>query len=132
MIHLSNTDQVKAKTTALRIATASASRIISDRSSTLREKEDGASALMSIDWAHSVAKAIGSRDLTRLIQRARHDILSADEYRIFADMIARATDEARAIEHAQWALWRGAIIRYHQFDISPLRAWVSLVGRLDS
>ena len=76
---------------------------------------------MSIDWARSIAKAVGSRDLNRLLQHVRRYILPADEYRVFADMIANATDETRTSEHAQWSLRRATIIRYHLFEISPLR-----------
>ena len=132
MIHLSSTDQTKAKIMALRLITANANRIVTDRSETLKDKEDAVLALMSIEWAPSIAQAIGSRDLNRLLHYIRQDVLPADEYRIFADMIAHATDETRTFEHAQWALWRGAIIRYYLFEISPLRGWISLVARLDS
>ena len=132
MLHLSSIDQAKAKTTAFRIVTANAKRILSDQKATTPDKEDAALALMSIDWAPSIAKAIGSRDLNRLLLYIRQDILPADEYRIFADMIAHSADESRPFEHAQWALWRGVIVRYHMFEISPLRDWVALVARLDT
>ena len=116
----------------MRIITANANRILTDRTASAPDKQDAVLALMSIDWAPEVARAIGSRDLNRLLSYIRQDILPADEYRIFADMIAHSTDERRSFEHAQWALWRGTIVRYHLFEMSPLRGWVSLVARLDN
>ena len=132
MIRLPNEDQSKAKTTALRIVTTNASRILSERSATRQDKEEAALALMSIDWAPSITRMIGSRPLNRLLQHIRQDILPRGEYRIFADMIARAADDSRACDLGHWALWKGAIIRYRLFEFAPLRSWVSLAARLYS
>ena len=82
MFHLSSIDSEKAKATALRVITANANRIITDRTAKASEKTGAVLALMSIDWAPSITKAIGSRALNRLLSYIRQGVLPADEYRI--------------------------------------------------
>ena len=132
MFHLPNTDRRTAKTFALRIITENANRIMAERSSTREDKENALMALMAIEWTPDLARSVGGRALNRLLCRIRNNVFSDEEYKIFSDMIAHATNEEIPPNHSQWELRRSVIIKFHLYEMSTLREWVSLVARLDS
>ena len=112
--------------------TGHANRTLADRAASKTDKEQAILALMALNWKPSVLKAIGSRPMNLLLRRLRDNVLPADEYRIFADMIVRATDEAMPILHSRWALWQGVITRFHLYEIAGVKCWISLIARFDT
>ena len=95
MFHLSSSDQLTARANALGILTDNALKILGGKSSKRMDTERAAYALMAVDWTPELARRVGFRRLNRLLCRIRNDkeIFPTDEYLIFADMIAHATDE---------------------------------------
>ena len=101
-LYLSRTDQRTAKRNSLRITTANANKVLSDRSSSMSDRETAVSALLAIDWNSDLAREVGSRPRNHLFCLLRNEELPGSEYRIFADTIAHAADESNPIEHPNW------------------------------
>ena len=132
MISLSNHEQGNAQIQALRIMACRDNRTLTDKAAAKTDKEQAVLSLMSLNWAPSVLKAIGSRPLNLLLRRLRDDVLPAEVYRSFADMIVRATDEALPNLHSPRILWRALITRFHLYEISDFGDWISLIARFDA
>ena len=132
MFHLSQTSKDQARATALRIVITGDSRILSDKSATDADIKGAVLPLMAFDWAPSLARCIGSRDLGRVFRLLRDGVIPSDEYVLFRDMITHATDESAPLHHTQWRIWHELIVRFHLFEIAPIADWVSLIARLDS
>ena len=137
MFDLPTTDQVRDKTTAIRIITSKVNRILAENPphppiSSKPEKEGASLALTQIDRAPPIARVICSRDLAGFCAGSATISPPAGEYRIFADTIARAADGEVSAEHSQWAFWRGLVLRCDLPELSPLRERIYLAARLDS
>ena len=87
---------------------------------------------MAIDWAPALVKAVGFRPLNDVLKCAMGDIFGPDQYRLFADMIVRASDEEMPFKHTHWRIWRLLLIRFHLFEITVVKAWVALISRFDT
>ena len=132
MLHLPTNESILAKRTALGVITTHAIKVLSGRSVGQTDKEQAALALMAVGWTPATAKAIGWRRLNGLLHQIRNQVLAGEAYRVFADMIARASDPGVPILHTQWELWKTVIAKYHLFEIADLQSWTSLVARLDT
>ena len=132
MIFLSNHGQENAKIQALRIMAGRENRTLADMSATKSDKEQAVLALMALNLAPSVLKAIGSPPLNPLLRRLRDNVHPAGEYRTFADMVARETDEALPMLHAQWTMWQAPITRFHLYEIADVNSWISPIARFDA
>ena len=55
---------------------------------------------MAIGWVPSLARAVGFKPLNDVLKYARHDVLGAPKYRLFAGTIAHASDEQIPRTHA--------------------------------
>lgn len=55
--------------------------------------KEGALIAMMAAWSPRVVKAIGHRTLNRLLRRIRNEVFDTDEYILFRDTIAFATDD---------------------------------------
>ena len=87
---------------------------------------------MAIDWAPSLVKSVGFKLLNAVLEYVREDLLGTDRYRLFADMVAHASDEEMALEHTQWRIWRLLLIRFHLSEVADVMAWVALISRFDA
>ena len=132
MLHWSKNESIPAKRTALDVIAAHAINVLSDRTVGQTDKEQAALALMAVDWTPATAKAIGWEKLNGLLHQIRNQVLPGGAYRVFADMIAHASDPCVPILHTQWELWKTVIVKYHLFEIADLQSWTSLVARLDT
>ena len=117
---------------ALRIMTADANRALSDRSSTVSDRETAVTALLAIDWNPDLAREVGHRPICRLLRLLRSEGLGADDYRFLADTIAHAAGESNPIGRPNWLLWKALVIRYHLFEAADTTQWISLIAKLDT
>ena len=82
--------------------------------------------------APSLATDVGVRKLNISLPRLRNDVFSVESRLIPRDAISHASFESIPAAPAPWELWRSVVIRYILFEISPVRAWISLVARSGS
>ena len=87
---------------------------------------------MAFDWAPSLARRIGSRDLNLFFRLLRDGTIPSGEYVLVRDVITHNAGESASLQHTQWRIWCELIARYHLFEIAPIADCVSLISRLDS
>ena len=89
-------------------------------------------SMMALDWAPALVRDVGFKLLGEVLKYVRQDVLDGPTYRLFADMIAHASDEQIPLKHTQWRIWRQLPIRFHLFEVTDIKAWVSLIARFES
>ena len=82
MFHLSDSDKLKAKARALWIIAADTFSVLTDRKAPHTDKEDAVLAMMAIDWAPALAKAVGFKPLNEVLKYVREDVFGPDQYRL--------------------------------------------------
>ena len=88
--------------------------------------------MMAIEWAPALVRAVGFKPINDVLKYARHDVLGAPTYLLFADMIVRVSDEQIPLDRTQWRIRRQLLIRFHLFEVTDIKAWVALISRFDS
>ena len=79
--------------TALITLTDNANRILADRMVSAEAKRKAVSALMAIDWAADLTRAVGSGRINRLLQEMRNEHFPMEEYEPPRDMLIYAAGE---------------------------------------
>ena len=131
-MYLSRADQRTANRNALRTMAANGNRALSNRSSSLSVRATAVSALLAIDRNRDLAREVSSRPIVRRVRLLRIEDFPGNEYRIFADTIANASDESNPIEHPNWLLLKALVARYHLFEAAGATRWISLIAKLDA
>ena len=115
--------------TALITITDNANQILADRTEKAETKHRAVAALMAIEWAADLARAVGSGRINRLLQAMRNEDFPMEEYGPFRDMLIYAGDSHSPAIHAQWIVWRRWITRFHLSEITDIKNCMGSVAR---
>ena len=87
---------------------------------------------MALGWAPALVRAVGYRPLNDVLKYVLQGVLDGPTYRLFADMIAHASDEQIPMADTQWRIWRQLLIRFRLFEVTDIRNWAALIARFDT